>query len=115
MTGSPNNIPASIGNNGPNLGWIILDLGSGNEMPNSHTFYVYASSSNAEDYEVFVSPTSTGFTSLGSGTDTSDESFSTPDEGSGTWRYIKIIGLSGGLPTPSDYAYGPDLDAVGYP
>ncbi len=109
---------ASLGEHNPPappvLGWVLLDLGSGNEMPNSQDFTVFADSIGNETYDVSVgetpNPAATEY--VGTGYDTQRLTFQTPSTGDDAWRYILIEGKTGGLSL--DPAYGPDIDAVGW-
>ena len=109
---------ASLGRDGPPpvLGWILLDLGTTNAMPNSQDFTVFAETSGNETYDVSVcpgtDPEDTHY--VGSGWDTENLTFQTPSSG-GPWRYIFLEGTSGLTAfAGGDYAYGPDIDAVGW-
>lgn len=107
---------ATLGVNTPTetLGWILLDLDRGYEMPPNQDFTVFADSSESEQYSVYVSPSSTGGTYVGSNYDTADHDFTTPSSGSGpTYRYIKLVGLTGYI-IGGDPIYGPEIDAVGW-
>jgi len=120
---APNSDYASLGKHlppaDPVLGWILLDLGSINVMPANQDFTVFAQSSVEENYTVYVSETTDLQYKLyvGSGWDTEDLIFTTPLNPQATWyRYIYLEGLSGVTAGAGggDYAYGPDIDAVGW-
>ena len=120
IDGAPNGDDASLGEYippaDPVLGWILLDLGSGNEMGPGQDFTVFADNPVNETYDVGVSPdTSPAHTQyVGSGWDTENLTFQTPGEPfNGEWRYIFIQGTSGDL-TFMDPIYGPEIDAVGW-
>jgi len=117
ILGAPDNSYATIGEDPSTLGWAILDLGSGDEMPSSTNFVVYAQTPVEEDYAVWVGETSDVqyMHYVGQGTDDTNETFTTPSSPpTASWRYILIVGVTGvGLGT-GDYAYGPDIDAVGW-
>jgi hypothetical protein len=53
---------------------------------------------------------------VGTGWDTDDLIFQTPSGPPGTlWRYIFLEGKTGiAIADGGDYAYGPDIDAVGW-
>jgi hypothetical protein len=107
---------ATIGENPSTLGWVLLDLGSVNAMPSSQDFVVFAQTPVAEDYNVWVgeSPVIGFMNWVGLGTDDGNETFTTPSlPPTASWRYILIIGASG-VGFGGDYAYGPDIDAVGW-
>ena len=95
------------------LGWVFLDLGSGNEMGPSQDFTVFASSSVSEYYDVFVQASdhhSPIF--VGNDEDTANHVFTTPSLLGVTYRYIIRIGDSG--VRGDGPAWGPDIDAVGW-
>jgi hypothetical protein len=114
------NVYASLGQDGPPpvLGWVLLDLGSVNEMPSSQDFTVFADTSVEENYSVWVGITNVIATMsyVGQGSDLDDEIFQTPSQPAhGGWQYIYILGTSGiAGAVGGDYAYGPDIDAVGW-
>jgi hypothetical protein len=116
IEGAPDDDYASLGEYGPPavLGWVLLDLGSANAMPNSQDFTVFAGSAANETYEVHVieTPEPENKKYVGTGYDTKDFIFQTPSTGIEPWRYIYIMGTSGDW--ASDPAYGPDIDAVGW-
>jgi hypothetical protein len=119
ILGADDDVYASIGEGHPvfELGWVLLDLGSGNAMPYSQVFTVYGGypGGSEETYNVYVSETDDieAVEYVGQGDDTSDEDFTTPSTPiNAQWRYIFIEGVIGAFDT--DPAYGPDLDAVGY-
>jgi len=117
ITGADDGNHASLGVDGPppELGWVLLDLGSGNEMPANQLFTVYASSASEENYNVYVVETTDLQYKLyvGNGDDTVDEDFTTPlSPPTGSYRYIYLEATSG--VQTIDYAFGPDIDAVGY-
>lgn len=96
------------------IGWIFIDLGSENAMPNSQDFTVFADTIIEEIYDVSVSEISDlrYVTYVGRGSDNNDETFTTPSIGGGAWRYILIEGYIGA--TAQDPEPGPDIDAVGW-
>ncbi len=103
----------------PELGWMILDLGFGNEMLDSQVFTVYHRSSEPENYSVSISTgqfqddwvaVNNPFTG---DDDLADNDFTTPSTPGKEWRYIKLVGLTGSI-SPSDPIFGPEIDAVGY-
>ncbi|UCE36801.1 MAG: hypothetical protein JSW00_14985 [Thermoplasmata archaeon] len=120
INGAPDDNYASLGEDGPPpvLGWVLLDLGSGNEMPFSQEFTVFADSSMEENYSVWVGETTEKATMsyVGDGSDLDDEIFTTPSQPfNGSWRYIYIEATSGLTAFEGgDYVYGPDIDAVGW-
>jgi len=116
---APDNDYASLGDDGPPpvLGWILLDLDLGNEMGPSQNFTVFAQSSVEENYTVYVSETTDLQYKLyiGSGWDTENLTFQTPSSPpTAKWRYILLVGVTGYAGGIGDYAYGPDIDAVGW-
>lgn len=118
ILGAPNGTYASLGFDGPppELGVIVLDLGSGNEMGPSQDFTVFADTAVEEDYSAAVaeSPEDDGVW-VGDGEDTQDFNFTTPSTPGMEWRYIILIGTSGVTAfSGGDYYYGPDIDAVGW-
>jgi hypothetical protein len=108
---------AALGQTGPPLvlGWVILDLGSGNEMGRNQDFMVFANSPVLEFYRVYISVGSTEWVPEDGwfGNDSEDHDFTTPGTSGGSWRYIKLVGISG-ICDPGDPEYGPDIDAVGW-
>ena len=122
INGAPDGSDATIGVNGifPNpdkLGWVFLDLGSGNEMGLSQNFTVFANSSVREEYDVWVSETNETISPMdycGRGNDTYPEEFWTPSTHGKVWRGIYIKGVTGVIGTIPDPIYGPDIDAVGW-
>ena len=114
MLGSDDDDHGTLGIDSPlRLGWISLDLGSGNEMGPSQDFTVFANSADSEEYSVHVQdPGKNVPVWLGNNYDLADHDFTTPSTFGKTWRYIILVGESG-LDT-GDYAYGPDIDAVGW-
>lgn len=120
IDGAPDTYVISLGQDGtpPVLGWVLVDLGSGNEMPPSQDFRVVAQSSVEEDYDVFIGITSDVpyMQYVGSGIDTRNETFTTPaSPPTGMWRYILLQGQSGVTGAlGGDHEYGPDIDAVGW-
>ncbi|UCE36285.1 MAG: hypothetical protein JSW00_12190 [Thermoplasmata archaeon] len=117
--GAPNPYDAALGTNGldPKLGWMLLDLGSGNEMGASQDFTVYASSSVLEYYRLYIwtgeakDPLYPEDGWLRD--DTQDYGFTTPSTPGMEWRYFHFVGISG-ICDPGDPYYGADIDAVGW-
>jgi hypothetical protein len=114
ILGTPDGDHATLGKNNPStLGWIVVDLGSGNGMPASTQFTVYADGdSSTEDYDVGVSEDMITEVDVGSADDSDDQVFTTPSYGT-SWRYIRITGSSGSIAL-GDLIYGPEVDAVGW-
>jgi hypothetical protein len=112
---------ASIGINGspptlPVLGAICLDLGSGNEMPPSQNFTVFASSTISEIYDVWVTDDPADVENhvwVGENSDTANHYYTTPSTPDMSWRWVYIQGLTGD-DINRDPAYGPEIDAVGW-
>lgn len=112
--GQPNSVHATVGNNTPDstLGILRLDLGAANMMSERTYFYVIAQSTVSENYSVTVYNHDKTFSvSVGSGEDTNDQTFKTPDSPSRSYRYIEIHGLTGNI-GDGDPFYGPEVDAV---
>ena len=120
--GAPDCSHASLGVDTPveALGWIIIDLGSGNEMGSNQTFGVYSSSAFEELYNVTI------FTANWQSeykyadhlfpyywNDTWDHEFTTPTDPGTGWRYIRIDAITAGRRIP-DTTWGPEIDAVGW-
>lgn len=116
IDGPPDGYYATLGQNDdpPVLGWMLVDLGFGNEMPNDQGFTVFANSTESEEYSVYVKvlPSSEAYY-VGSNYDTADHVFTTPQQSGPIYRYILLVGESGRI-SDSDPIYGPDLDAVGW-
>jgi hypothetical protein len=119
IEGTDDDTYATLGENPSTLGWVILDLGSGNEMPPSQDFTVFTYSTESENYAVSVS---TGALpddwvpvndQVIGDDDLDDHDFTTPSTPLKLWRYIKLVGLSGSV-TMGDPTYGPEIDAVGW-
>ncbi len=115
--GAPDTQVASLGTVGPPpaMGWIFLDLGLSNAMPNSQNFTVFHyNNANNEEYNVSVSDTSDPDDAIlvGFGWDQDDYTFTTPSSGGGAWRYILIKAYIGA--DSADPAPGPEIDAVGW-
>ena len=114
ILGQPDPYFASLGDCG-RLGWILLDLGSGNEMGPSQNFTVFANSPVYEENYVYVGETpNIGATMwVGQGNDMVNETFQTPSTPFKSWRYIFIQAITG-VWVPDDPIYGPEIDAVGW-
>lgn len=118
--GADNDEYASLGHDDPSpvLGYILLDLGSGNEMPPWQDFTVFADTDVNETYHVSVAPDDNPNATqyVGTGWDTEDLIFQTPGGPPGTlWRYIFLEGITGQPASGGgDYYYGPEIDAVGW-
>jgi hypothetical protein len=114
---APDGYYATLGVETPyqRLGWILLDLGSGNEMGPDQNFTVFASSYEQELYKVSISEEPDYETTIyiGQGRDDMDQYFFTPLTPDKSWRYILLEGFSGSY-TPLDPYYGPEIDAVGW-
>ena len=108
---------ATIGQDDPvlKLGSICLDLGDGNAMGPNQIFWVNASSDDSEEYKVWVTDNPEDWDDyiyVGYNEDTAKHSFTTPYIIGSSWRWVYLEGKTG-LDT-GDYAYGPDIDAVGW-
>jgi hypothetical protein len=120
IVGGPDSSFATCGQNGrPNkLGYIVGDLGSGNEMGPLQDFTVFANMTNGinETYDVLVSehPNLVDFVYVGSGWDSENLVFTTPGTDPSSWRYIWINGTSGYTHPTFDPIHGPEIDAVGW-
>jgi hypothetical protein len=116
--GAPDGYYATHGFETPyyRLGWILLDLGSGNEMGPDQNFTVFASSYYPEYYNVSISEEPNYETTIfiGRDEDTSSHDFKTPLTPDKSWRYILLEGFSGSYSPPLDPYYGPEIDAVGW-
>jgi hypothetical protein len=118
--GAPDYEYATLGVETPilRLGWIILDLGSGNEMGLNQNFTVFASSTYPELYDVFVSENASWEYKemfwVGQDYDTANHDFTTLSTPEKQWRYIGLEGKSGAVSPPQDPFYGPEIDAVGW-
>ncbi len=113
--GAPDGDHATVGVNGPpqKLGRLALNLGSGNTMGPNTDFWINASSTINETYEVgLVDSSQNWYTPGWTGWDTEDCKFTTPPTG-GNWQYIIITGKTG-VVTDSDPIYGPEVDAAGF-
>jgi hypothetical protein len=117
---APDEDIASIGkdNPTPTLGRIHVDLGEDDWMGPDQNFTVFGGSignSYIEEYDVWVSEddeTVDYEDYCGRGNDTEYEEFWTPSESGKEWRYIYIEARSGD--SRSDFAYGPDINAIGW-
>ena len=117
INGPENNDPVSLGNVGPPVecGWILCDLGSGNEMSNSQHFTVFAACTvnvHNESYNVSVGESLDDMINVGTGYDTMSMVFQTPSTGGDAWRYINLTAYFSD--TRADPAPGAELDAVGW-
>jgi hypothetical protein len=114
---SPDNLYATVGKNGPPrvLGRLTLDMTEGNAIPPDTNFVVFGHISGiTETYTVTVWDGSHETSDyLGSGSDTTNETFTTAYDNNIMWRYIQIDGTSGQTGT-GDTIYGPEIDAVGW-
>jgi hypothetical protein len=115
ILGPPNGEEAHLGQNPLTLGWIIVDLGEDNEMGRDQDFTVFASSPVLEYYRVYISSDTFEWVPEDGwfGNDSEDHDFTTPGTTGGSWRYIKLVGISG-ICDPPDPVFGPDIDAVGW-
>ncbi|UCE38641.1 MAG: hypothetical protein JSW00_05270 [Thermoplasmata archaeon] len=102
----------------PVLGWVLLELNLGDEMPFSQDFTVFANTPVEEEYSVWVGETTEKATMsyVGDGSDSGNEVFTTPSSPfNAKWRYIYIEATSGITSfEDGDYDYGPDINAVGW-
>lgn len=108
---------ATIGENFPavRLGYIILDLGEGNEMGANQLFTVFHNSVTPEAYKFWLHDDGVHSSDVYEWwDDTADKNFSTPSTPNRLWRFIEIHGLSGDTSDDDDPIYGPEIDAVGW-
>lgn len=114
---SPDGDHATIGNNEPTLGWIILDLGLGIGMNGSQEFTVFASSTVKETYKIRLlsDPWKVASSWWTGCDDTTDEDFTAPATPPGQiWRYFEIHSEEGDNSDESDPIYGSEIDAIGF-
>jgi hypothetical protein len=122
---APDDVHATLGENGiyPNpdkLGFVVVDLGMGHEIPADHDFTVFATPGSlyynykTEEYLVAVGESSDSFELVGGDDDQGDHVFTTPNKPGNLYRYILITGTDGEPGVTEDPIYGPEVDAVGW-
>lgn len=115
--GSPDGQDATIGVSTPRekLGWIVLDLGEGNEMGPSQNFTVFHSTAENETYTltIWTVNNDTWHVYPLDYWDTENLVFQTPPTSGKSWRYVQFDALDGST-GPQDWIYGPEVDAVGW-
>jgi hypothetical protein len=117
--GAPNEQFASVGIDvPPTRGNLVLDLGSNSSYwivtGAGDDFTVFANSTTQETYWVYVwHPDKSVENFIGWGNDTQDYSFDIPVDDGEEYRYVQIWPYT--ADTAKDPAYGPDIDAVGWP
>lgn len=111
---------ATLGLNPSSLGFVVLDLGAGFEIPHNTAFTVFATPGAfydnylSEEYLVAVGEDSDSFELVGGDDDQGDHVFTTPNKPGNLYRYILITGTSGEEGVQGDWNYGPEVDAVGW-